>query len=56
MEQFANDLLESVRQMKAGKAAWVTHVEVQALVEARNRAGLTQAQDEVFLKSAESQR
>lgn len=44
MEQFANDLLESVRQMKAGKAARVTQVEVPPLVEARNRAGLTQAQ------------
>lgn len=32
MEQFANDLLESVRQMKAGKAARVAPVEVPHLV------------------------
>lgn len=44
MEQFANDLLESVRQMKAGKAARVTHVEVGPLIELRSRAGFTQAQ------------
>lgn len=43
MEQFQNDLLESVRQMKAGKAARVTAVEVSAATEARNRVGMSQA-------------
>lgn len=37
-------LLESVRQMKAGKAARVTHVQVSAAVEARNRVGVSQAE------------
>ncbi|WP_238985453.1 helix-turn-helix domain-containing protein [Nitrosococcus halophilus] len=44
MEQFESDLLESVRQMKAGKAARVTYVAVPPLVEVRNRAGFTQTQ------------
>ena len=42
MEQFQNDLLASVRQMKAGKAARVTVVEVSAATEARNRVGMSQ--------------
>lgn len=44
MEQFQNDLLESVRQMRAGKAARVTTVEVSEAVEARSRVGLSQAE------------
>jgi putative transcriptional regulator len=44
MEQFQNDLLESVRQMKAGKAARVTNVELSAAAEARAQAGLSQAE------------
>lgn len=43
-EEFGKKLLESVRQMKAGQAARVTHVEVPPLVEVRNRIGLSQAQ------------
>ncbi|MFZ2972607.1 MAG: helix-turn-helix domain-containing protein [Ferribacterium limneticum] len=42
MEQFQNDLLASVRQMKTGKAARVTAVEVSAATEARNRVGMSQ--------------
>jgi putative transcriptional regulator len=44
MEQFQNDLLESVRQMKAGKAARVTAIEVSAATEARNRVGMSQGE------------
>ena len=44
MEQFQNDLLASVRQMKAGKAARVTAVEVSAATEARNRVGMSQGE------------
>lgn len=44
MEQFKNDLLKSVRQMKTGKAARVTTVEVSAAAEARNRVGLSQSE------------
>ena len=44
MEQFQNDLLASVRQMKAGKAARVTAIEVSAATEARNRVGMSQGE------------
>jgi putative transcriptional regulator len=44
MEKFQNNLLESVRQMKVGKAARVTTVEVSAATEARNRVGLSQSE------------
>ena len=44
MEQFQNDLLASVRQMKTGKAARVTTVEVSAATEARNRVGMSQSE------------
>lgn len=44
MEQFQNDLLESVRQMKSGKAARITSVKVSPAVEARNRVGLSQSE------------
>ncbi len=44
MEQFQNDLLESVRQMKAGQAASVTQIELTMAAEARSRVGLSQAE------------
>jgi len=44
MDQFQQDLLASVRQMKSGKAARITTVEVSAATEARNRIGLSQAE------------
>ena len=44
LEQFQSDLLESVRQMKTGKSARVSTVEVSAATEARHRVGLTQAE------------
>ena len=44
MEQFQHDLLASVRQMKTGKAARVTAVEVSAATEARNRVGMSQSE------------
>ena len=43
MEQFQNDLLESVRQMKAGRAVRVTEISVSPIVAARNAVGLSQA-------------
>ena len=50
MEQFQNDLLASVRQMKAGKSVRLTTVEVSAATEARNRVGMSQSE---FAKYAE---
>lgn len=44
MEQFQSDLLASVRQMKTGKGARVTAVEVSAAAEARNRVGMSQSE------------
>jgi DNA-binding XRE family transcriptional regulator len=43
MEQFQNDLLASVRQMKSGKAARITNVNVSSIVAARNTLGLSQS-------------
>ena len=43
MEQFQNDLLESVRDMKAGKASSITNVNVSFIVAARNNLGLSQS-------------
>ncbi len=37
-------LLQSVREMKAGKAARVTHVELTEAAEARQASGLSQSQ------------
>ena len=37
-------LLQSVREMKAGKAARVTRVELNEVVEARQRTGLSQSE------------
>lgn len=41
--KFQTDLLQSVKEMKAGKAARITQVDVPAAVEARNKVGLSQA-------------
>lgn len=43
LEQFQQDLLTSVRQMKAGKAARVTSVMVSAAAEARAKVGVSQS-------------
>ena len=43
MEQFQNDLLASVRQMKSGKAAQITNVNVSSIVAALNTLGLSQS-------------
>nr|WP_315445243.1 helix-turn-helix domain-containing protein [uncultured Pseudomonas sp.] len=43
LEQFRQDLLESVRQMKAGKAARVTQVPLSAAAEARAKVGVSQS-------------
>jgi len=44
MERFQKDLLESVRQMKAGKAARTTKVTLSPTAEARNRLGMSQSE------------
>jgi putative transcriptional regulator len=44
MEQFQNDLLESVRQMKAGKAARKTRVALSPIAQARSRLGMSQSE------------
>ena len=41
-EIFQSDLLESVKQMKTGKAARVTQIPVPQAAEARSRVGLSQ--------------
>ena len=43
MEQFQNDLLESVRQMKQGKAARVTQVTLSPTSEVRAKVGMSQS-------------
>ena len=42
MVQFQNDLLESVRQMKAGKAAKTTDVQLTPAADARAKVGVSQ--------------
>jgi putative transcriptional regulator len=42
MEAFKQDLLKSVKQMRRGQAARVTHVKVPQASEARSRVGLSQ--------------
>jgi putative transcriptional regulator len=42
MKKFQSDLLESVKQMRRGKAARVTRVKLPAAAEARARMGLSQ--------------
>jgi len=44
VERFQKDLLESVRQMKAGKAARTTKVTLSPIAEARNRLGMSQSE------------
>ncbi|GHT88664.1 transcriptional regulator [Betaproteobacteria bacterium] len=44
MQQFTEDLLESVRQMNAGVAARKTEVRVSPAVEARLAVGVSQAE------------
>ena len=44
VQAFHQDLLRSVKQMKAGKAARKSRVKVPAVVTARNASGLSQAQ------------
>jgi putative transcriptional regulator len=44
MEKFQRDLLKSVRQMKAGKAARTTHVALSPIAEARSRLGMSQSE------------
>lgn len=43
LEQFQQDLLDSVRQMKERKAARVTHVPLSAAAEARAKVGVSQS-------------
>ena len=43
MEKFQKDLLASVRQMKAGKAARATEVTLSVAAEARAKVGLSQS-------------
>jgi len=42
MQKFQQDLLESVKQMRAGKAARVTQVRLPTAAEARAQVGLSQ--------------
>jgi len=44
MLQFQEDLLQSVRQMKAGKAARTTVVELTAAADARAKVGVSQSE------------
>jgi len=43
IEQFQNDLLESVRQMKKGQAARVTQVTLSPTAEIRAKVGMSQS-------------
>lgn len=43
MERFQQDLLASVRQMKAGKAARRTRIELSVAAEARAKVGVSQS-------------
>ncbi|MES2818669.1 MAG: helix-turn-helix domain-containing protein [Pseudomonadota bacterium] len=43
LEQFQQDLLASVRQMKAGKAARSTEVKLSGAAEARAKVGVSQS-------------
>lgn len=49
-EELGNKLLQSVKEMKAGKAARVSRVEPNEVAEARSRAGLTQGEFAKALK------
>lgn len=41
-EELGNKLLQSVKEMKAGKAARLSHVKPNMVTEARGKTGLTQ--------------
>lgn len=43
LEQFQADLLQSVKEMNAGKKARTHQVEVSTAVEARNKVGVSQS-------------
>lgn len=43
-EELGNKLLQSVKEMKAGKAARITEVEPNEVAEARSKTGLSQRQ------------
>lgn len=43
-EELGNKMLQSVREMKAGKAARITEVEPNEVAEARSKTGLSQRQ------------
>ena len=43
-EALGQKLLQSVRQLKSGRAARTTHVDVSPIVEVRNASGLSQTQ------------
>lgn len=43
LEQFQADLLQSIKEMKAGKQAREHQVEVSTAVEARNKVGMSQS-------------
>jgi len=44
MEQFQADLLESVRQMRAGRAVRTTQVVLTAAADARSKVGVSQSE------------
>jgi len=44
MQQFQDDLMEAVRDMKAGRAARTHHVPLTPAADARAHAGLSQSQ------------
>lgn len=44
LDQFQSDLLKSVRDMKAGKAARSTIIAVSPIAKARTQSGLSQSQ------------
>jgi transcriptional regulator, XRE family len=49
MEKFQKDLLASIRQMKAGKAARTTRVALSPIAEARSRLGMSQSELAVLM-------
>jgi putative transcriptional regulator len=49
MEKFQKDLLASIRQMKAGKAARTTKVALSPIAEARSRLGMSQSELAVLM-------
>ena len=49
LEPFQADLLQSIREMKAKKAARTTQVKLSELVAARNKLGLSQSEFALLL-------